>query len=279
LEMIDVDWLKPSALAAAMTDAGTKKANLPAKTIIVTGILAGMFLGFTTTLYLSAVVASGSTLVGAVFFPVGFIMLVLLGLELFTGNAALLPYARLAGRLTGGQVISGLVLVYIANLIGSLIYAVLFALASTKFFSAAPDPVGTKLVAVATAKVVPYMDAGAAGWGTALVKGIICNWMVSLGAVMALLSGSVIGKILAMWMPIMAFVAQGYEHCIVNMFVIPGGIMLGAHVSVGQWLIWNEIPVTIGNLIGAVAITAIGLYAGFGTTAAAEPDGLAAAAE
>jgi formate/nitrite transporter len=279
LEMIAVDWLKPSALAAAMTDAGTRKANLPAKTIIVTGILSGMFLGFTTTLYLSAVVTSGSTLVGAVFFPVGFIMLVLLGLELFTGNAALLPYAQLAGRLTARQVISGLVLVYVANLIGSLIYAVLFALVSTKFFSAAPDPVGAKLIAVATAKVVPYMDAGAAGWGTALVKGIICNWMVSLGAVMALLSRSVIGKILAMWMPIMAFVAQGYEHCIVNMFVIPGGIMLGAHVSISQWLVWNEIPVTIGNLIGAVAVTAIGLYAGYGATAAAEPEALAAPAE
>ncbi len=274
-----MDWLNPSALAAAMSDAGTKKALLPVKTIIITGILAGMFLGFTTTLYLSAVVASGSTLVGAVFFPVGFVMLVLLGLELFTGNAALLPYARLAGRLTSGQVISGLVLVYIANLIGSLIYALLFALASTKFFSGAPDPVGAKLVAVATAKVVPYMDAGAAGWATALVKGIICNWMVSLGAVMALLSRSVIGKIFAMWLPIMAFVAQGYEHCVVNMFVIPGGIMLGAHVSIGQWLIWNEIPVTIGNLVGAIVITAIGLYAGHGATAAVEHGGLHAAAE
>ena len=274
-----MDWLKPSALAAAMSDAGYNKANLPVKTVIVTGILSGMFLGFTTTLYLSAVVTSGSGLVGAIFFPVGFIMLVLLGLELFTGNAALLPYARLAGRLTRGQVMSGLVLVYIANLIGSLIYAVLFALVSTKFFSAAPDPVGAKLVAVATAKVVPYMNAGLAGWGTALVKGIICNWMVSLGAVMALVSRSVVGKILAMWMPIMAFVAQGFEHCVVNMFVIPGGIMLGAHVSVGQWLLWNEIPVTIGNVIGAVAITAIGLYAGYGATAAVEPDALAAAAE
>ncbi len=116
-----MDWLKPSALAAAMTEAGTRKARLPAKTIIVTGILSGMFLGFTTTLYLSAVVASGSTLVGAVFFPVGFIMLVLLGLELFTGNAALRPYARLAGRLSRGQVIVGLVLVYFANLIGAVV--------------------------------------------------------------------------------------------------------------------------------------------------------------
>jgi formate/nitrite transporter FocA (FNT family) len=86
-----------------MADAGSRKATLPTKTVIVTGILSGMFLGFTTTLYLSAVVASGSALVGAIFFPVGFIMLVLLELELFTGNAALLPYARLAGRLTGGQ--------------------------------------------------------------------------------------------------------------------------------------------------------------------------------
>ena len=247
-----MDWLKPSALAAAMMEAGTAKGNLPARTILVTGILSGLFLGFTTTLFVSALVATGNLVIAALFFPVGFILLVLLGLELFTGNAALLPYAGMAGRLGFGGIVSGLVLVYVGNLIGSLLYAGLFA-------------------AIAALKTIPYMKAGGAGWMTAFSKGVVCNWMVSLGAVMALVSRSVIGKIFAMYLPIMAFVAQGFEHCVVNMFVIPCGIMLGAKVSIAQWWIWNEIPVTLGNIVGAVVITAFGLYVAHGATAVPEP--------
>ncbi|ABQ30055.1 MULTISPECIES: formate/nitrite transporter family protein [Acidiphilium] len=266
-----MDWLKPSALAAAMMEAGAAKGNLPARTILVTGILSGLFLGFTTTLFVSALVATGNLVVSAMFFPVGFILLVLLGLELFTGNAALLPYAGMAGRLSFGSIVSGLVLVYVGNLIGSLLYAALFAAIDTKFFTAAADPIGAKIAAIAALKTIPYMKAGAAGWMTAFSKGVVCNWMVSLGAVMALVSRSVIGKIFAMYMPIMAFVAQGFEHCVVNMFVIPCGIMLGAKVSISQWWIWNEIPVTLGNIVGAVVITAFGLYVAHGATAAPEP--------
>jgi formate/nitrite transporter len=210
---------------------------------------------------------------------VGFILLVLLGLELFTGNAAMLPYAVFGGRVTLPAIIRPLVVVYLGNLVGCLLYALLFAAADTKVFTTAADPVGLKLVAVATAKVLPYKAAGLAGWVDALLKGILCNWMVSMGAVMAMVSRSVIGKIVAMWMPIMAFVAQGFEHCVVNMFVIPGGMMLGAPISIGDWLVWNELPVTIGNLIGAVVLTAFGLWAAFRGQAPAKPDVLHAAAE
>ncbi len=262
-----------------MAETGTKKANLNAKTIIVTGMLAGMFLGFTTTLFVAALVAIGNVPVAALFFPIGFIMLVLLGLELFTGNVAMIPYAAMAGRITGGQLVRSIVLVYIGNLIGSLIYAVIFAAIDTKLFTDAPDPIGAKIIALAGLKTLTYMKAGAAGWGTAFLKGMICNWMVSLGAVMALVSRSTIGKIFAMYLPIMAFVAQGFEHSIVNMFVIPCGILLGAPVTIGQWWMWNEIPVTLGNIVGAVVFTAAGLYIAFGKTAKADPVPLGVAAE
>jgi formate/nitrite transporter len=274
-----MDWLKPSALAAAMIETGTRKANLPAKTILITGILSGMFLGFTTTLFVSAFVASGNLVIGALFFPVGFILIVLLGLELFTGNVALIPYATMAGKVPVNKMVSSLVTVYIGNLIGSLIYAAIFAAIDTKFFTDAPDPIGTKIIAITGLKTLAYIKAGGAGWATAFAKGILCNWMVSLGAVMGLVSRSTIGKIFAMYMPIMAFVAQGFEHCIVNMFVIPCGIMLGAKVTVAQWWMWNEIPVTLGNIVGAVVITAAGLYLSFGRTAQAEPAGATVAAE
>lgn len=274
-----MDWLNPSALAAAMIESGTRKANLPTRTILVTGILSGMFLGFTTTLFVSALVATGNIVVSALFFPVGFIMIILLGLELFTGNVAMIPYAAMAGKVPGGKLVSSLVTVYIGNLIGSLIYAVIFAAIDTKFFTDAPSPIGAKLIALAGLKTTAYMKAGAAGWATAFLKGVICNWMVSLGAVMALVTRATIGKIFAMYLPIMAFVAQGFEHCVVNMFVIPCGIMLGANISVANWWLWNEIPVTLGNLAGAVLFTAGGLYLAFGKTAKAEPVPLAVAAE
>lgn len=261
------DWLQPSALAAAMIDAGEKKTRLNRRVILLTGILAGMILGFTTTLFVSALAATDNLVVSALFFPVGFIMLVLLGLELFTGNAALLPYAALAKKVSAGDVIGALITVYIGNLIGSVFYAFIFSCIDTHFFTTAPDAVGAKLAAIAAGKTLAYAKLGAAGWGTALLKGVLCNWMVSLGSVMAIVTRSTIGKIVAMFLPIMAFVAQGFEHCVVNMFVIPCGMMLGAPVSIAQWWIWNEIPVTLGNIIGAGLLTAAGLYFSFGRTA------------
>jgi formate/nitrite transporter FocA (FNT family) len=78
--------------------------------------------------------------------------------------------------------------------------------------------------------------------------------------VLALVSRSTVGKIVACWLPITAFVALGFEHCVANMFAIPGAMMLGAPITVGQWLIWNQIPVTIGNIIGGMICTGLALY-------------------
>src|ERR1700722_8267868 len=143
-----MDWLQPSALAAALCEAGMKKANLNTKTILVTGILAGMFLGFTTTLFVYALVAIGNVPVAALFFPIGFILLVLLGLELFTGNAALLPYSAMAGKVSGSKLVKALITVYVGNLIGCVLYALIFAAIDTKMFTDAPDPIGAKIVAL-----------------------------------------------------------------------------------------------------------------------------------
>ena len=84
--------------------------------------------------------------------------------------------------------------------------------------------------------------------------------MVSLGVVMALTATTTIGKIAAMWLPILTFFGQGFEHAVVNMFVIPAGIMLGANVSISQWWFWNEIPVTLGNIVGGAICTGMALY-------------------
>jgi formate/nitrite transporter FocA (FNT family) len=84
--------------------------------------------------------------------------------------------------------------------------------------------------------------------------------MVVLGAVMAMTSKSTTGKILAMWLPILTFYAQGFEHAVVNMFIIPAGIIFGAKVTIAQWWIWNQIPVLLGNLVGGFIFTGLFLY-------------------
>jgi formate/nitrite transporter FocA (FNT family) len=90
---------------------------------------------------------------------------------------------------------------------------------------------------------------------------MLCNWMVALGVVMALTSQSTAGKIAAMWLPILTFFAQGFEHSVVNMFAIPAGMLLGARVSVADWWIWNQLPVTLGNIVAGMVLTGFALYA------------------
>jgi formate/nitrite transporter FocA (FNT family) len=100
----------------------------------------------------------------------------------------------------------------------------------------------------------------------AMVKGVLCNWMVTLGVVLAFASRSTLGKVVAMWLPIMTFFAHGYEHSVVNMFLIPAGMFFHAPVSVGQWWWWNQLPVTIGNLVSGALFTGALLYLTYGAS-------------
>ena len=104
-----------------------------------------------------------------------------------------------------------------------------------------------------------------------MVKGVLCNWMVTLAAVLAFASRSTTGKIAAMWLPIFTFFAHGYEHSVVNMFLIPAGMLLGAPVPASTWWLWNQIPVTIGNLFGGVFLTGFALHLSYPQRTAVEP--------
>ena len=133
--------------------------------------------------------------------------------------------------------------------------------------------VAARIVAVAEAKTVANAALGTAGMVSFFVKGILCNWLVCLGVVMAMTSTSTVGKIAATWLPIFTFFALGFEHAVVNMFIIPTGMLLGAKVSVYDWWVWNQIPVTLGNLVGGFVFTGLALYTTFKPTqqAAAAP--------
>ena len=261
-----MDCVSPPEIVTNALETAERKASLTVRDLLLRGMLAGGMLAYATSLTIVTLSQGLPPIVGAALFPVGFVILVLLGLELATGNFALLPPAVLSGQITLNQMLRNWAWVYLGNLIGSVMYAVLFYLAITNFGASNGGALGDQLRQIAQKKTLAYIATGASGWATALVKGMLCNWMVTLGAVLALASRSTIGKIAAMWLPIMTFFAHGYEHSIVNMYVMPAGMLLGAPVSLKQWWIWNQIPVTLGNIFSGALFTGIALYLTYTTT-------------
>src|SRR5204862_2679097 len=120
-------------------------------------------------------------------------------------------------------------------------------------------------------KTTGYAAFGVAGFVTAFVKGILCNWMVCLAVVLAMGTNSTIGKIATAWMPIFIFFAQGFEHAVVNMFIIPTGMLLGAKVTLSEWWLSNQIPVTLGNFVGGYFFTGLALRLTLGPKRPAPP--------
>jgi len=255
-----LDYVQPAEFLQDALKAAVKKANLPVRDLLLRGFLAGALLAYATSLVMIVLAQGLAPIVGAILFPVGFVMLVLLGLELATGNFALLPAGLAAGQVSFSQLLRNWSWVYAGNLLGSVFYAVLFYLAITNCGASAGGAIGDLLKQAAQKKTLGYMALGLRGWETAFIKGVLCNWMVTLGAVLALVSRSTVGKIVAMWLPIMTFFAHGYEHSIVNMFVIPAGKLFGAPVSLSQWWLWNQIPVTLGNIVSGALLTGLALY-------------------
>ncbi len=256
-----MDYVKPADVAISMLDAGVRKLALPPRDLLIRGALSGALLGAATTLALTGAVSTGQPLVGALIFPVALVIIVLLGLELVTGSFAIVPLARLEGKATWGAVIANWSWVYLANLLGCIAFGVLIAVSLTNMGKAEVTGVAARIVAVAESKTLANEAIGAAGMVSLFVKGILCNWLVSLGVVLAMTSNSTIGKIVATWWAIFLFFALGFEHAVVNMFLIPTGMLLGAKVSIYEWWVWNQIPVTLGNIVGGFVFTGLALYA------------------
>jgi formate/nitrite transporter len=258
-----MDHITPNEIVASAVDLAVKKAELSAGDLIVRGIVAGALLGIATSFAFIASAQGLPALVGALIFPVGFVSLVLLGQELATGNFAFLPMGVLAGKVRVPQMLRNWVLVYAGNLIGSVLYGALFYLSLTSWGKSDGGALAELVRQAAQKKTMGFAVFGMSGWGTAFVRAMLCNWMVTLGAVLSLASRSTTGKVLAMWLPITTFFALGYEHSIVNMYVIPTGMLLNVPVSLSKWWVWNQIPVTLGNITSGVLFTALPLYSTF----------------
>jgi len=255
-----MDYVKPADVATSMIDAGIKKLALSPRDLLIRGALSGALLGAATTLAVTGAVTTGQPLVGALIFPVGLVMIVLLGLELVTGSFAIVPLARLEGKASLSAVITNWSWVYVANLLGCVAFGVLIAISLTSMGKVEVSGAAARIVSVAEAKTIANEAIGTAGWVTLFIKGILCNWLVCLGVVLAMTSNSTIGKIVATWLPIFLFFALGFEHAVVNMFLIPTGMLLGAKIGIYQWWVWNQIPVTLGNLVGGFVFTGLALY-------------------
>lgn len=239
---MDKRMLTPGEIASAIVNVNTKRADFSAKNCILLGILAGIFIGLgglgniLITQTLGGIDAGLAKFAGAMIFPVGLMLVVMCGAELFTGNN-LMTLAVMEKKITMGKVFRNWGLVYIANFIGSLLLVLVVFYSATLSGDAA-----TKAVGIAEAKANLTIT-------QMFLRGILCNMIVVLAVWMATGAQDIISKIFACWFPIMLFVLCGFEHSVANMFFIPMGMMLGAKVTMAQ-LITNLVFVTLGNIVG-----------------------------
>jgi formate/nitrite transporter len=255
-------YLAPSEFVAKMVDAGEAKIFMSARDTLIRACMAGALLALGAVFAVTVTVQTGSPLLGAILFPVGFCMLYLLGFDLLTGVFMLSPLALIDRRpgVTVRGVLRNWGLVFVGNFAGALLVAVMMAFVFTYGFTAPPGPVGEKIAGIGVARTLGYASHGLGGWLTIFVRGMLCNWMVSTGVVGAMISTHVSGKVLAMWMPIMLFFFMTFEHSVVNMFLFPSALIMGGKFSIADYFIWNEIPTVLGNLLGGIAFTGATLY-------------------
>jgi formate/nitrite transporter len=269
-----MSYVKPADLVVAMADAGETKIRMSTSDTLVRAAMGGATLSLGAAFAVTITVTTGSPLLGALLFPVGFVVLYLLGYDLLTGVLVLGPLAWLdkSRGITARRVLRNWGLVFLGNFAGAFTVAVLMAIVVTYGFSMPPNEVGEAIGHIGEGRTVGYAEHGAGGMLTLFVRAMLCNWMVSTGVAGAMIAKDVLGKVIAMWLPIMLFFFMGFEHSIVNMFLFPSGLMLGGEFTIRDYLVWNEIPTLLGNLAGGLLFTVAPLYAAYGRRRATSKD-------
>ncbi|GAA1723520.1 formate/nitrite transporter family protein [Brachybacterium phenoliresistens] len=257
-----MSYVKPVDLVDQLTAAGAAKVRYTALQTLVRAIMGGGILTLAAAFAVTVSTQTGQPLLGALLFPVGFILLYLLGYDLLTGVFTLIPLAWLARKpgVSATSMLRNWGLVFLGNFIGAFSVAVAMAIYFTYGFTSEPSAVGLAISEIGHGRTVGYAEHGAGGMLTLFVRAVLCNAMVSTGVVAFFLTDNVIGKIVGMWMPIMLFFYMGFEHSIVNMFLFPSGLLLGADFTIMDYLLWNEIPTVLGNLVGGFVLVGLPLY-------------------
>lgn len=265
----------PQEVTDRYAEASKGKASSPAWRLFVLAMAAGLLIGLGAVASSTAAHALGDAglvrLVSGLVFPLGLMMVILLGTELFTGNA-LMVTAAIQRKITWGALLRNWAIVFAGNLVGAVALAACMA-----FFGQLG--IGDGALAIYTAKVAAAKSA--LPWGNAFVLGVFCNIMVCIAVYLANTAHDAAGRLLAIFFPIMGFVTCGFEHCVANMYYIPAGIfatMVPAYadliatvpfidasvLSFGTFVTANLIPVTLGNIVGG-ALVGIVMYACHGT--------------
>jgi len=257
-----MSYIEPKEFVTKMVDAGEQKIFMSTKDTLVRAFMAGAILALAAFFAITVVVKTGQPLLGAILFPVGFIMLYLMKFDLLTGVFTLVPLAVIDKRpgCTKNQLLRNWGLVFLGNLGGALIVAFFASFILTYGYNTDGGALAAKVGSIGEARTLGYQEFGTAGWFTIFIRGMLCNWMVSMGVVGAMISTSATGKMLAMWMPIMLFFFMGFEHSIVNMFLFPFSMIMGGEFTLIDYLVWNEIPTVLGNLAGGLLLVGLPLY-------------------
>jgi len=263
-----MDYVLPNELVDGMIAAGGKKSTVSVKNLLLRGFYSGAILGLAVILALTVGIQSKMPFLGSVLFPFGFVSIVLFGMELVTGNFALLPMATWAGKSTWGATFRNWSWVWIGNFIGTLVVAIIMAISLTSGGTIDPaadggmwQKVAQKIISLNILNVEKKYEAlGSLGFFLAFLRGLVANWLVCLGVTLALVSKSVPGKLLACWLPITAFQTMGMEHIVVNQFLHTAGPILGSGVPFTKVIFWNFLPVTLGNIVGGMVFIGMLFY-------------------
>lgn len=264
------DPFSPPEVAGRMQSVGVAKATMPMPQLLMLSLIAGAFISF-GAMYYTVVMTNPSDsygaakMLGGISFSLGFILVVIAGAELFTGNN-LIVMAWADGKVSTPQLLRNWGVVYIANMIGA--FGTLFLVYMSGYLDGGHHEVGITAVNIAIHKVDHNFT-------EAFFRGVFCNALVCLASWMCYAARSVTDKILAIIFPVSSFVAMGFEHCIANMFMIPLGIVasmdakiveLGGFTSEqlqhlnAQGFLNNILPVTLGNIVGGAGMVAFVYY-------------------
>ena len=251
-----MNYKTPQEIAKSAVTAAISKTGLPLLPMALLGFLAGAYIAmggyFMIVVTQDAAAFAGvgiSKFLGGVAFSLGLFLVVAAGGELFTGNC-LMPIGLLSRKITCGGMLRNLAVVYLANFAGALFFALLIFKSGVLTKSCADYA-----LSIAAAKVqIPLFQM--------IVRGVLCNWFVGLAVWLTFGALDMSGKFIALLMPIAAFVAMGFEHCVANMFFLPLGMMIKSGLTVegipsaaqgltAAAVAGNLLPVTFGNIIGA----------------------------
>jgi len=255
-------YLEPKEFVTKMVDAGEQKIFMSTKDTFIRAFMAGAILALAAFFAITIISKTGNPLVGALLFPVGFIMLYLMKFDLLTGVFTLVPLAVLDKRAgcTMKELMRNWGLVFCGNFAGAITVAFFASFILTYGYQIDGGAVAEKVSTIGESRTLGYKEQGILGWFTIFIRGMLCNWMVSMGVVGAMISTSAGSKMAAMWMPIMLFFYMAFEHSIVNMFLFPFSMIMGGDFTIAEYLIWNEIPTVLGNLAGGLLLVGLPLY-------------------